>query len=1562
MSRTPLHRLAFAVTLLAAIGLYAYAFSAEPAYGALRGRVLVSDTGWPLAGVSVVVRPATPQHGADSRSAETDKEGVFRIARLPVGSYEIETYTSVYKNVPLTLSVSEGQTATAEMKLEPNDPFLNLYVHQHAYLPEDTPRFALNGFRQGDAIKLRMYAVDGATLARDYGSNLRKLLTPVSTTGGPETYRALRSGKYSPVRTWTHPIRERDAEGVFYEYEPLGKLKPGVYLIEAQGAKTSALGWLMVTDMALVTKAAGNRLLAFTVDLRTGRPIPGAQLSVFHLSAPAVRKATNPSGLADLRIGTSGSDSVDVVALRGDSVAFTRFYPSDYGSGRDYRVFTSTDRPVYRPGHRVHFKGIVRRPEGPAYAVPSPRTLEVEVRDGMDTVLYSEDVSLNDRGSFAGTFDLPQEARGGYYTLAVSIDDEEYTDGFVVASYRKPEWKVDVTAPKPRYIRGERVPVTIHAEYFYGAPVTEASVHYTVYRSRYWAWRDEEGEEEDGYADSYGDVVTEGDLKTDGGGSARFEFPTELSASDDRSGEYQYNVEVEVTDLSNRIVTGNGTVRVSPGELTIEARPARFFAPPNATVPVQVRVRDFQDRPAPRVSLNATVTLEEWDGKKSLQRPLANETLQTDAQGGAQFPVQLAGPGLVIVKLAATDARGNRVETSTEIWVSTAEGGDLMPTYPSISVTADRKLYRVGDTAQILLNTDRPGATAIVAVEAEEILDFKLVPLKNRSTVVRFPIRPGFEPNVFVTACFVKNREFVSSQARLNVDPEAHRLQVTITSDLETYRPGDLATFHVQTADGKGRPVPAEVSFGLVDESVYAIVPEDPGQIWNAFYPRRRNEVRTEFSYPDVYLGDADKDGADIAIRKKFPDTAHWDPFLKTDSQGEATVQVRLPDSLTSWRATVLAHSPKTEVGEARHNIRVAKDLTLRLQTPRTLTEGDRLTLSAVVHNYSPGQLNVSVNLQVSGLTVPGQTAQQVRIDPGKAQSVTWEAQAQTSGKAIVTATAVAGGLTDGVQLTVPVRAFAKESVLYRTGALSADAAREEFNIDPAAAEARMELRLSPTLAGTMLGSLEYLVDYPYGCTEQTTSSFLADVVVLRTLKALGLRRPELERRVPAMAREGLVRLAGFQQSNGGWGWWEYDQPDPWMTAYVLFGMNVAREAGIDVNEQVYDNGVNALAQIAESENLSADQAMFVAYVLAKSHAVAKARKLLQKWEKEQDRLQLRSLGYRALALAATGKAEDRRKAEAVVQYLWTVAENSSGQVHWSEKRPLDRWYDVPQDVESTAVVLKAAVAVTPKDPRLGGVVRWLLLRRHGGRWESTRDTAWILFALADYLKATGELNSDYNLTVLLNGKQLHAEQVSPEDAPREETIIRVPLKDLAEANRVEVRKTGNGTAYYALQVTQQIRAPQFRAESTVPGLSIRREYFRLATRRDAGGRAVVEAEKNPTGSARIGDRLLVRLRIHSDRPLEYLMLEDPLPAGLEVQDRGEVSYEEWSYWWSHMDVRDDRVTFFMRSLGKGDHVLEYYVRPEMSGTVRTLPAVLSDMYAPETRASTAETRLEVGR
>jgi uncharacterized protein YfaS (alpha-2-macroglobulin family) len=251
-----------------------------------------------------------------------------------------------------------------------------------------------------------------------------------------------------------------------------------------------------------------------------------------------------------------------------------------------------------------------------------------------------------------------------------------------------------------------------------------------------------------------------------------------------------------------------------------------------------------------------------------------------------------------------------------------------------LSLLTDKRRYGPGDTARVLVNAARTGQTVLLTVEGERVYRTFTLRITKRSTVVDVPVRAEYGPNVTLAACYVRDKKYATSETPLRVSVPERELTVTVQADRETYQPGDTITYAVQTRDSAGRPAPCELSFGVVDESIYALREDDPRLLRNAFYPRRYNSVRTNYSFAVEFLGDANKAEPTIEARRKFVDTAHWNPVLQTDANGRATVRFTLPDNLTTWRATLLAQTRDTALGRQINKVIVSKPFFVRLETP----------------------------------------------------------------------------------------------------------------------------------------------------------------------------------------------------------------------------------------------------------------------------------------------------------------------------------------------------------------------------------------------------------------------------------------------------------------------------------------------------------------------------------------------------------------------------------------------------------------------------------------------------
>ncbi|MBI3948302.1 MAG: hypothetical protein HY321_20470 [Armatimonadetes bacterium] len=1617
------------VWAVALIGVFA---ARQAPLGGVRGRLLAEDTGQPIGEVDLLLAPADASVPARRRRLLVNAQGFFHLRRLHAGDYFVSASTRAHHLPRTRVTIPEGRVLDLTLELSPTGSFLDVYVPQRVFVPGEPVQVTAHGFTREEALQVAAYRVDPLRVAREARGSLWRILTPgdAERYGQPEEPVELAglNGLQTAARLSVAP--PRDAEGVFTRRITLPVRDPGVYVVVCRGDGIERLDWLMITDLGLVTKHIGGRCLAYAVDLASGAPAAGAEVRLFDGSVERFSGRCDAWGLLPVPLG-AGRDLLLLMARRGESMAFVRIHPGGADEEGQQRVFLYTDRPVYRPGQRVYFKGIARILDGADFRLPPRGPVPVEVHDSRRTLVYAGEAALSDYGSFSGRFALSSEAATGEYTLTALPGETRHEETFSVAAYRKPEYSVTVEPEQASYTRGESGWVSIEARYFFGAPVVGATVDYTILRAPLWSWDGAAEMADYGEESGGGEVVASGQARTDSRGRCRIRLetaaprPASLSEEEEPDdNDYRYAIEATVTDRGRFSATGSAAVKVWRGDFSAVVEPGRFLAAPGERVPVIATLRDHGGEAQPGVPVELSFVRRDWSGDEFSLVSAGRERRQTDRAGRAAAEFRPPRGGSYQVVAVARDRRGNRVRASAYLWVSGEGGGGESAPGPQLQITTDRREYRPGDTARFLITTSQPGATALVTAEADSLLERHLVPLKERATPFSLRLTRAHLPNFYLSVCLVRRKEFVQQETVVNVSPRPRSLQVKVSPDRETYAPGDRAVYRIRTLDADGQPVPAEVSLGIVDDSLYAIR-EDRADILTAFYPRRYNAISTDFSFPQVYLSGPDKSGVADSVRKEFPDTALWRPAVHTDARGEAEVVLKIPDSLTAWRATARAHTRDTRVGQAVSRVTCRKELMVRLQAPRFFTARDESTVSAMLHNESGAPQRIQVSLRAEGLALEGPPEREQALRHGEAARLDWRVRAGAPGPCRLVATAAAhGGLRDAVELRLPVAPHGRTRLEAHSGSLAGDGtAAQKIILRPdAAAVASITLQMAPSLASGMLSALRYLAEYPYGCTEQTMSAFLPDLVVHRALSRLGMRSARLEKEIPEMVSAGLQRLYRFQHADGGWGWWEFDDSDEGMTAYVIEGLVEARAAGFAVNPEVVKRGVEWLrarehrrlaqergisparllellraARPEERATLAADArrgAEPAPYNLApRGVSAARAQALLAlaragAGETATPAVEVVSAGavrtvdpavLARLALAASSLGRES-EAAALRRRLVARAQESETFCHWG-------------DPETTALALQALLrgsehgsmgvwgygspgVPAPSDPHIptpphphtptppiaAKAVRWLLSRRDGDHWVSTRATARVLFALVDYLAATGELAPDFTVTPVVNGHALAAVRFDARSLFRPEAQVPVPPRWVrAGENHLALRKEGVGSLYYTVRVRQFVGQEDLPVLIGGSGITVARTYHRLRPARDPGdGELRLLPDARPTDRFRAEQSYLGRIVVRAASECEHVVIEDPLPAGCEPLDRGRPDRDEWEHWWTDMDVRDDRIAFFARRLGAGEHVLEYYLRASVPGRYHVMPTSLSGMYDPALRAGGAESRVAV--
>ena len=770
--------------------------------------------------------------------------------------------------------------------------------------------------------------------------------------------------------------------------------------------------------------------------------------------------------------------------------------------------------------------------------------------------------------------------------------------------------------------------------------------------------------------------------------------------------------------------------------------------------------------------------------------------------------------------------------------------------------------------------------------------------------------------------------------------------------------------------------------------------------------------------------------GGDIqpTLREKFADTALWVGSLKTDDEGLAEVELEMPQNLTTWKVRAWGVGHGTRVGEGSAEVVTRKNIIIRLQAPRFFVERDQVVLSAVVHNYLETDKQVRVVLQLEGDTLegPDELEEVVTIAAGGETRVNWRVKAIREGSAKITMSALTDEESDAMAMSFPVHVHGMLKTESYTGVIRPDETDGKFTISvPAerrAEQTRLELRYTPTLAGAMVDALPYLLDYPYGCTEQTLNRFVPAVITQQTLRRMNLdlaaiaqkrtnlnaqeigddqqrakdwkrfdRNPVFDAaEMDSIVAQGVKKLTAMQLSDGGWGWFSGwgERSYPHTTAVVVHGLLKAQENEVAIVPGVVNRGlswlekhqaeqVRKLNRWQQGKRKNAKQ--YADNIDALVHMVLTEGKQMENQHKHRqmtEHLYRSRTKLAAYSLATFGLAlhmqEEIEKRDMVIRNLSQfVQQDDENQTAWLEIAGGYWYYWYGSENEAMAYYLKLLVATDPDSEVAPRLVKYLLNnRKHGTYWNSTRDTALVVEAFADYLKATDEDEPNVKLEVWIDGQQRKNVEITKENLFTFDNKLVLTGEELASGRHtIELRKEGESPIYFNGYMTNFTLEDDITAAGLE--LKVNRKYYKLtpvqATAEVAGGQGQVitqQVEKYERteivnhADVESGELVEVELTVESKNDYEYILLEDMKAAGFEpVSIRSGYNGNELG---AYMELRDDRVSLFVARLARGKHSVSYRLRAEIPGRFSALPTRASAMYAPELKANSDSLKVEI--
>ena len=786
-------------------------------------------------------------------------------------------------------------------------------------------------------------------------------------------------------------------------------------------------------------------------------------------------------------------------------------------------------------------------------------------------------------------------------------------------------------------------------------------------------------------------------------------------------------------------------------------------------------------------------------------------------------------------------------------------------------------------------------------------------------------------------------------------------------------------------------------------------------------------------------------------VRTKFADTALWVGSLTTEKDGTAEVSLDMPENLTTWRIKVWSMGQGTKVGQGQTDVVTRKDLIIRMEAPRFFVQTDEVVLSAVVHNYLKtkkkvwGQLEVecrTLKLLDKGSSTPPydgpaggmreSNAKSVTIEPNSEARVDWRVKVLDEGQAVICMRAITDEESDAMEQKFPCYIHGMLKMESFSGAIRPKDESGKFTIDVPKdrrpKESRLEVRYSPTLAGAMVDALPYLVDYPYGCTEQTLNRFLPTVLTQKVLLGMKLDLKDIEKKrtnlnaqeigndqerakqwkrfprnpvfdedeVRRMVKDGVQRLTEMQCSDGGWGWFSGwgECSTPHTTALVVHGLQIAQRNGVALVPGVLQRGVEWLRgyqdeQIQLLKNAaiqdkpkylrwkeSADNMdAFVYMVLVDAGNMVRADAGVRNVDMLEflyrDRTHLAVYGLAMYGIALERQGQQEKLAMVIKNIGQYVQQDDENQTAWLKLPEGFWWHWYGSEYEAHAYYLKLLARTDPKGDLAARIVKYLLNnRKHATYWNSTRDTALCVEAMADFIRRSGEDRPEMTVEVHYDGKLQKTVEITPQ------SLFTFDNKFVLEGDAVttgrhtvELRKKGAGPLYYNGYLTN-FTLEDFIAKAGLE-VKVNRKYYKLVKAdksvKAAGSRGQAVDQKVEKydrrelpnlAEVRSGDLVEIELEIDSKNDYEYLIFEDMKPAGFEpVEVRSGYTGNDLG---AYVEFRDNRVVFFARTLARGKHSVSYRMRAEIPGKFSALPTRAAAMYAPELKANSDELKIGI--
>mgnify|MGYP001191848857 CR=1 FL=1 len=927
-----------------------------------------------------------------------------------------------------------------------------------------------------------------------------------------------------------------------------------------------------------------------------------------------------------------------------------------------------------------------------------------------------------------------------------------------------------------------------------------------------------------------------------------------------------------------------------------------------------------------------------------------------------------------------------------------------------------------------------------------------------------------------VDAKLSKRPAFASGNINLSISTESRKLTVSAEPQDKTLAPGGATKVDIVVKDHNGEPVAnSEVAVVIVDESVLALSRYSIADPASIFYTARSTGTTDYHLRKDVLLGNPDdvkkqppppppgKDGAKISFglydlaggsrpspaarqmkaegranemdaltevraddeSKQSPDTpielrqnfnalAVFAPSVKTDSNGRATVDVKLPDNLTRYRITAVSVDQGKRFGKSESNITAKKPLMVRPSAPRFMNFGDRIELPVVVQNQTDQDMAVDVAIRATNAELTGgnpsgsegvssstqdtlptgrvsASGKRVLVKANSREEVRFPVSTLSAGTARFQIAVTSGKHNDAAEISLPVwtpattEAFATYGTTDQNGAII-QPVQTPGDVYPQFGG--LEVTTSSTQLQELTDAFIYLTNYPYACSEQISSRMISIAAMRDVLSAFKAKEMPSAKELEGYFASDIQILQSRQRNDGSFGLWKRDKERyeyPFLTVHVAHALALAKTKGYTVPDEMINKTKPYLKDVEKhfddwyknSPEVRWTISAYALYIrdMMGDKDVAKTKKLLA--EATIEKMPFEALGWVLSVLA--NDPNSTVEVAAIIRHLMNRTTETAATANFVTNYGDGAWLIMYSNRRADGVLLEAMIKADPKNDLIPKLVRGLLDHRVKGAWSNTQENVFILLALDKYFNAFEKVTPDFVTRVWLGNT--YAGEQAFKGRSIDSNVLNIPMSYLVDqggTSNLFLDKQGAGRLYY--RIGMKYAPKNLKLDPADYGFTVLRKYEAVDDKDD------VKQNADGTWTIKSGARVRVRLTMVAQARRYHVALVDNLPAGLEILNPELATTEAipadtggntqvttygsrsfgrgwWyrQYWFEHQNFRDERAEAFSSLLWEGVYNYTYVARATTPGQFVVPPAKAEEMYHPETfgRTGTDFVRVE---